>query len=92
MSLNTSVGVRDWPLDSIAYEINCVSPDSSVGLATRYGLEGRRSNPGGGQIFLSSITALGPTQPPVQWAPGFYHENKAAGPWRCPPILVQRRG
>jgi hypothetical protein len=46
-------GLRDWPLNSIAYKINCVGPDSSVGLAIRYGLEGRRSNPGGGQIFLA---------------------------------------
>ena len=43
-----------------------VGRDSSVGIATRYGLV----SPGiearwGGEIF-----SLGPTQPPVQWVPG----------------------
>jgi len=36
---------------------------SSVGIATDYGLDGPRSNPGGDEI---SIPALGPTQPPVK--------------------------
>jgi len=29
----------------------CVGPDSSVGMATRYGLDGPGSNLGGGEIF-----------------------------------------
>ena len=29
-------------------------PDSSVGIATGYGLEGPGSNPGGGEIFRNS--------------------------------------
>jgi hypothetical protein len=34
---------------------------------------GRISSPGGGKSFhfsISSIPALGPTQPPIQWVPG----------------------
>jgi len=39
-------------------------------LVTDYGLDGPGSNPGGDEIFRPSRPALGPTQPPVQWAPG----------------------
>jgi hypothetical protein len=54
--------------------------DSSVGIATRYGLDGpgieyrwRRDFP-----QLSRL-ALGPTQPPIKWVPGLLHGGKAAG-------------
>jgi len=41
----------------------CVSgPDSSVGIATDYGLGGPGSNPGGDEVFRPSRLALGPTQ------------------------------
>jgi len=45
-------------------------PGSSVGVATDNGLDGPGSNPGGEEIFRLSRPALGPTQPPVQRAPG----------------------
>ena len=42
--------------------------DSSVGIATRYGLDGPGIELRWGARF--SGPALGPTQPPVQWVPG----------------------
>jgi hypothetical protein len=47
--------------------------DSSVGIATGCGLDGRGSSPDRVKIFLfltMSIQALRPTQPPIQWVPG----------------------
>ena len=50
-----------------------VGRDSSVGIATRYGLDGpaiefrwRRDFP------HPSMPALGPTRPHIQWAPGLF--------------------
>jgi hypothetical protein len=51
------------------------SRDGSVGIALGYGLDDRGSRvrfPVGLGIFLfttESVTALGPTQPPIQWIP-----------------------
>jgi len=44
---------------------------SSVRITTDYGLDGPGSNPGGDEIFRQSRPAVGPTQPPVKWVPGF---------------------
>jgi len=41
-------------------------PDSSVGIATDYGLDGPViESRGGGEIFRPSRLVLGPTQPPI---------------------------
>jgi len=60
-----------------------VGRDSSVGIATRYGLdvpgiESRRWR----DIPRPSIPVLGPTQPSIQWVPGLLPGGKAAGAWR----------
>ena len=45
--------------------------DSSVGIATRYGLDGPGIESRWGRDFPHPSTpALGPTQPPIQWVPG----------------------
>ena len=53
----------------------------SIGIATDDGLDGPSSKPGGNEIFRPSTPALGLTQPPVQWVPGFFPGVEAAGPW-----------
>ena len=61
--------------------------DSSVGIATRYGLDGLGSNPGGSEIFR--------TRPDLPWGPpslvynGYraFPGGKAAGAWRSPPTI-----
>jgi hypothetical protein len=47
-----------------------VGRERSVGIATRYGWKVQGSNPGRGRGFPQpSRTALGSTQPPIQWTP-----------------------
>jgi len=46
-------------------------PGGSVGIANDYGLGSPGSNPGGDETFRPSRPALRPTQPSVQWVPGF---------------------
>ena len=58
--------------------LNC-GPGSSVHIAIDYGLDDPGSNPGGDEIFRSSRPALGPTQLPVQWVPGLFQGESAAG-------------
>jgi len=61
--------------------------DNVVGIATRYGLESRVSNPSGGQNWPHpSWPALAHTQPAVQWIPGLFSGGKAAGSWWWPLI------
>jgi len=56
------------------YSIYCtinVGRDISVGIATRYGLDGSGIESRCGRDFTHpSRLALGPAQPPIQWAPG----------------------
>ena len=55
--------------------------NSSVGIATRYGLDGLGIESRWGLDFLHpSRQVLGSTQPPVQWV--FFPAGKAAGAWR----------
>jgi len=46
-----------------------LGPVAQVCIATDYGMDGPGSNSGGGEIFCPSSPALGPTQPPIKWAP-----------------------
>jgi hypothetical protein len=60
--------------------------DSSVGIATRYGLDGPWiESPWGRDFSHPSRPALGPTQPPIQWVPGLSTGGKLAGTKRWPP-------
>ena len=54
----------------------CVGRDSSVGIATRYGLDGLGIESRWGRDFPHpSRPALGPTQPLIQWVPGLSREQ-----------------
>ena len=57
--------------------------DHVVDIASRYGLDGpgivfwwRRDF-----LYMSNL-ALGPTQPPIKWAPGLFASRRAVGAWR----------
>ena len=65
--------------------ISSFGRDNSVRIATTLGLDGpeiesrwKRNLP------HPSRPALGITQPPVQWVPGFFPGGKAAGAWHWP--------
>jgi hypothetical protein len=74
----------------ILYRLNLPEGrDSSVGIATRYGLDGPGIESRWGRDFPHpSRQALGPTQPPTQWVPGLFPGDKAAGAWSSPPTLI----
>jgi len=61
------MGLKMIHLTDVQFEF--VDPDSSVGIATRYGLDGPETESrcwGGGDFLHPSILALGPTQTPIQ--------------------------
>jgi hypothetical protein len=64
------------------FSILSLGRDSSVGAATRYGLDGLRIEFWWGRVFsYMSRTTVGPTQPPVKWVPGLFPGAKATGAW-----------
>ena len=63
-----------------------VGRDSSVCIATRYGMEGREIESRRRQDFPHpSRPTLETTQPPIQRILGLFPGGKAAGAWRRPP-------
>jgi hypothetical protein len=67
--------------------------DSSVGIATRYGLDGSGTESRWGQEFPYPYKPdLGPVHPPIQWVPGVFPGGKAAWAWSLLPTPIQRQG
>jgi len=65
----------------LAYRVVC-GPSSVVSIATGYGLDGPGIESRWGRDFPHLLrTALGPTQPPVQWGTGSFLGGKD-GPGR----------
>jgi hypothetical protein len=63
-----------------------VGRDRVGNIATHYRLDGPGIESRWGWDFPQpSRPALGPTQPPIQWIPGLFSGDKAAGVWRGPP-------
>ena len=59
--------------ESLSIRFLYVGRDSSVGIATRHGLDGPGIESRWWRDFPHlSRPALGPTQPPVKWVPGLY--------------------
>jgi len=64
-----------------------VGRDSSVGIATRYGLDGSRIESRWRRDFPHpSRLALGPTQPPIQCKPGLSRGKNGRGVASTTPI------
>ena len=55
--------------------------DSSVSIATRYGVEVWERIPMGASFSTPSRPALGTIRPAIWWVPGLFPRGKAAGAW-----------
>jgi hypothetical protein len=67
----TLVSLYWSPLSICCLYQEIVGRDSSVGIANRYGLDGPGIESRWEHDFPHpSTSALGPTQPPIQWVPG----------------------
>ena len=75
---------RLWGINPAVHRLN-VGRGSIVGIVTRYGLDGPRTESRWGRYFP-------PPQPPVQWLSGLFPEGQASGAWRYPLTPIQRRG
>ena len=57
----------------------CWIRNGTVGIATRYGLEGPGIESRWGEIFRTCPDRSGSSQPPVQWVPGLYRGYRRPG-------------
>jgi hypothetical protein len=68
--ISTSIRFTPIILRNLFFYLLFCGPGSSVGIATGHGLDGPRIEFRWGDFPHLSRSALGPTQPPVQWVPG----------------------
>jgi len=72
---------------------SCCKLIFSVGITTRYGLDGPgiESRWGGRDFPHTSGLAVGPTQP-IKWVLGLFPGRKASGAWLSPPTPILWQG